>query len=269
MTYHRAVRWVRASLLSVVTIACGGCFHMTTVMKVDSTGAGTIEHSMVFTTAGLAQLRQLMVLSGGRGQNFDPLSEQQARDLASVIGEGVTYVSSRPVVTPTGQGREATYAFSDVNQLKISTTPPTPGGLTIKTPGLGTETSTVTFSLTREVSGNSVLHIHVPEPNWLGTIGSANASGQLALIKTMLAGAKVQLAAEPAGTLVKSSSPFIDGQRVTLLEVDLDELLKDETLLPRLAAAKTEEEIAAIAKSAAGLKVSFDREITIEFAASR
>jgi len=263
------MRWIRAALVSALALACGGCFHMTTVMKVDGTGAGTIEHSMVFTTAGLAQLKQLLMFSGGRGQNFDPLSEQQARDMAAVIGEGVTYVSSRPIVTPTGQGREATYAFSDVNQLKISTTPPTPGGVAIKTPTLNTETSKVTFSLTHEANGNAVLHIHVPEPNWLGTIASANASGQLTLLKTMLAGAKVQLAAEPSGTFVSSSSPFVDGQRVTLLEVDLDEMLKDETLLPRLAAAKTEDEIAAIAKSAAGLKVSFDREITIEFAPAR
>src|SRR5262245_56198530 len=178
------MRWLRTALVSAAAVGSGGCFHMTTVLKVNDAGAGTIEHAMVFTTAGLAQLRQLLMFSGGRGQNFDPLSEQQARDLATVIGEGVTYVSSRPGVTPIGQGREATYAFDDVNQLKISTTPPTPGGLTIKTPGLSTETSTVTFSLTHEANGNAVLHIHVPEPNWLGTIGSANASGQLALIKT-------------------------------------------------------------------------------------
>ncbi len=40
--------------------------------------------------------------------------------------------------------------------------------------------------------------------------------------------------AEPAGTLVKTSSPYVDGQRVTLLEVDLDEILKDETVVSRL-----------------------------------
>jgi len=263
------MRWVRTAFVSAVAVACGGCFHMTTVLKVDGTGAGTIEHSMIYTAAGLAQLRQLLMFSGGRNQNFDPLSEQQAHDLATVIGEGVTYVSSKPIVTPTGQGREATYAFSDVNQLKISTTPPTPGGLTIKTSGLDTDSTRVTFSLTHEPNGNSVLHIHVPEPNWLTTIGSANASGQLALIKTMLAGATVELAAEANGTLVRTSSAYVDGNRVTLLAIDLDEALKDETLLTRLAAAKSEDEIAAIVKGASGLKINFEREITLEFSPAR
>jgi hypothetical protein len=238
---------------------------MTTVLKVNGDGAGTIDHGMIFTTAALAQLRQFAAFAG-RGQTFDPLSEQQARDMANAIGEGVTYVSSTPITTANGQGRESTYAFADVNQLKISTQPATPRGL----PTAGLDTSeAVSFSLTHESSGNSVLHIRVPEPNWIGTIGTLNANGQLGLIKTLLAGARILLAVEPAGPLVKTSSPYVDGQRVTLLEVDLDEILKDETLIPRLSAAKTQDEVMEIMRHAAGLKINLDREITVEFAPAK
>jgi hypothetical protein len=253
------------ALLGAVLTSCSACFHMTTVLKVNADGAGTIEHTMVFTPAAVAQLRQFAAFTGrgqAQGQPFDPLSEQQARDMAMVIGEGVTYVSSKPVVTPIGQGRESTYAFADVNQLKISTQPATPAGINAPKIGAG---ETVTFALTHEPSGSSILHIQVPEPNWLGTIGTLNANGQLGMIKTLLAGARVLLAAEPAGPLVKTSSPYVDGQRVTLLEVNLDEILKDETLVPRLSAAKTQEEVMEIMRHAAGLKINLDREITVEF----
>ena len=235
---------------------------MTTVLKVGGDGAGTIEHTMVFTPGAIAQLRQFAAFTGrGQGQPFDPLSEQQARDMASVIGESVTYVSSKPVNTPFGQGRESTYAFAYVNHLKISTQPATPPGA----PAIGAA-ETVTFSLTHEASGTATLHIRVPEPNWLGTIGTLNANGQLGMIKTVLAGARVLLAVEPGGPLVKTSSPYADAQRVTLLGVDLDEILKDETLVPRLSAAKTQEEVMEIMRHAAGLKINLDREITVEFA---
>src|SRR5207249_876844 len=147
---------LRLAPLLLLSLCCTGCFHMTTVLKVNGDGSGTIEHSMLFTTAALAQMRQLAMFGGGSGRNFDPLSEQQAREMATVIGQGVTYVSSRPIASPAGQGREATYAFADVNQLKISTQPPAPGGVTIKTPGISTEAETVTFSLTHEASGNAV-----------------------------------------------------------------------------------------------------------------
>jgi hypothetical protein len=81
----------------------------------------------------------------------------------------------------------------------------------------------------------------------------------------MLAGARMLLVAEPNSTVARTSSPYVDGRRVTLLEVDLDEVLKDDTLLPRLQAAKTQDEAKAIVKAAQGLKINLDRDITIEF----
>jgi len=261
--YRVRMRFVRLTSLLLGTIASAGCFQMTTVLKVNADGRGTIEHRMLLTTQALAQLRQFAAFGGG--QSFDPLSEKQARDMASVIGPGVTFVSSTPISTAAGQGRESIYAFDDVNQLKVSTQPPPPGGVTVKTPGLSTQGETVTFSLTHETNGNAVLHINVPEPNWFDALGSGKASNQMSTIKAMLAGAHILLAVEPEGAVARTSSPYADGQRVTLLEVDLDQVLKDETLLARLQAATTPEELKAIVKDAAGLKINFDREITIEF----
>jgi hypothetical protein len=255
----------RLALVLAAALLSSACFQMTTILKVNADGTGTIDHRMLYTATALAQLRQFAAFGGGRGQLVDPLSEKQARDMAASIGPGVTYVSSTPINTPGGQGRETTYAFTDVTQLRISTQPAAPGGLAIKTPGFSTQPETVTFSLTREPNGNAVLHIHVPEPNFLDALASPAAQGQIAMIKTALAGARVLLVAEPAGPVVKTSSPYAEGPRVTLLEVDLDEVLKDETLLPRLQAAKTNEEATTVLQTAAGLKINLDRDITIEF----
>jgi len=270
--WHRdRMRHLHVALLVTGAISCAGCFDMTTVLKVDGAGSGTITHRMLLTTQAINQLRQLSALGGGRGSTFDPLSEAQARTMASVIGEGVTLVSSTPVTMPTGQGRESVYAFTDINKLKVSTQPPAPEGVKVQASGLSTDGETVTFSLTREANGNALLHINVPEPTWLDSLGpkpggpAAPPPSQLAMIKSLLAGAHVLLAVEPAGALIRSSSPYVDGSRVTLLEVDLDQMLKDDTLLARLQAATTQDERKAIIKDATGLKINFDREITMEF----
>jgi hypothetical protein len=260
--------FLRGAPLLVAALMSTGCFQMTTVLKVNADGSGTIDHRMVYTKAALAQLKQFAALGGGRG-GADPLSEQQARDMTASIGPGVSYVSSELVTTPLGQGRDAIYAFTDVSTLRISTQPAAPGGISIKTPGFNTQPSaseSITFTMTREAGGNAILHIHVPEPNYLDFFGSPNAAGQIGMVKTMLAGARVQLAAEPAGALVRTSSPFVDGQRVTLLDIDLDTVLADETLLPRIqAVAATPAEAKAVLLSAKGLKINLDPEITIEF----
>ena len=242
---------------------------MSTILKINGDGTGTIDHRMIYSPQALAQLRQFAAVGRGRGTGFDPLSEDQFRNMAASIGPGVTYVKSAPITTPAGQGREATFAFTDVSTLQISTQPAAPGGVSISAGGLSTTSESITFSLTREPAGTTVLHIHVPEPNFLDALGTPAAANQIGMIKTMLAGAKVLLTAEPAGTLVKTSSPFVDNGRVTLLEVDLDEVLKDQTLLPRLQAAKTQDEAKAIVQNAKGLKINLDRDITIEFTPAR
>jgi hypothetical protein len=262
----------RAVVILAGALTTSACFQMTTVLKVNGDGSGTINHRMVYTKAALAQLKSFAAFGGGgrgRAASVDPLSEQQARDMTASIGPGVTYVSSELITTPLGQGREAIYAFTDVSTLRISTQPAAPGGITLKTPGFSTEPSaseSITFSMTHEASGNAVLHIHVPEPNYLDFFGSPQAAAQIGMIKTMLAGARVLLAAEPAGTLIKTSSPFVEGQRVTLLDIDLDTVLADDTLLPRIqAVAATPADAKAVLLSAKGLKINLDPEITIEF----
>jgi hypothetical protein len=259
------MRSLRLLTLLAAAAASGACFQMTTLLKVNSDGSGTLEHRMLYTTAALAQLRQFAALSGGKGPGADPLSEQQARDLVTSIGPGVTYIASTPISSPAGQGREATYAFTDVSQLRISTQPATPAGVSVRTPGLSTEAETITFAITHEPGGNAVLHINVPEPGFIDALGSPTAAGQLGMIRTLLAGARILLAVEPAGPVVRTSSPYVDGPRVTLLELDLDTALKDETLPARLQAAASPADAKVIIKGVPGLKINLDREITIEF----
>ena len=101
---------LRTVVVLAAALASSACFQMTTVLKVNADGSGTIDHRMLYSTAALAQLRQFAAL-GGRGQ-IDPLSEQQARDMAATIGPGVSYVTSTPLNTPAGQGRESTYPYA-------------------------------------------------------------------------------------------------------------------------------------------------------------
>src|SRR5207237_1252516 len=96
-------------------------------------------------------------------------------------------------------------------------------------------------------------------------LATSLGAGVTYVSSAMLAGAHLLLAMEPQGRLVRTSSPYVDGQRVTLLEVDLDRVLGDEAFLDRLRAAKTLDEVRAVTKDAPGLKINLDPEITVEF----
>ncbi len=68
------------------------------------------------------------------------------------------------------------------------------------------------------------------------------------------------------GRLVRSNSPYVDGQTVTLFDVDVDALLKDEEAFTRLQNARTPAEAAEALKNVPGVKIAPERDITIEFA---
>jgi len=263
------VRSAKTFALLVLAIACSACFESTTVLRVKGDGSGTLLQRTIIKKAALAQLRSFSSLGGGRA-TLDPLSEDQARSLAGSLGEGVTLASTSRVNTDDGEGRESIYAFTDVTKLHVSEQPPTPGGVSVKTQGLSTDAPNITLNLTHEPDGDAVLHILVPPPAiFAGPDGSGGINpvviAQLQSLKGMLAGAHLLLAAEPQGRLVKTSSPYVDGQRVTLLEIDLDALLADDAFLAKLQAAKTPDEVRAAVKDAPGLKINLDPDITVQF----
>jgi hypothetical protein len=265
----RLFRW---ALLLSAAAASSACFQMTTLVRVKGDSSGTIDQRLVFSAAALAQMKQLAVLGGSSGRPIDPISEEQARADAARLGPGARLVSSEPINTNGGQGRASVYAFADVNQLRINPQPPSPGGLTVRADGIDSSGKAITFTLAHQPNGNDLLTVMVPLPE-LPNAGLLRAGGtspeQIAMAKQMFAGAHVTIAVEPAGTLVHTSSAFVDGSRVTLLDVNLDELLKDDTFLPRVQAAKSAEELKALLQEAPGLKINFDRAIIIEFTPAR
>ena len=262
------MRYVRLGCLGAAALLCSACFQFSTVLRVSGDGSGTIDQRMLFTQAAVGQLRQFAAMTGG-GQPFEPVSEQQARDAAKTMGPGVTYVSSAPIDTSDGVGRDAHYSFTDISQLRLDQGPPSPAGL-----GLGPSTGakpSMSFALTHQPDGHALLTVRVPQlplvpgGTQAGPFGNMPPADQVAMLRPMLAGARMSIAIEPEGALVRTSSPYVDGRRVTIVDVSLDALLSDPTLVPRLQAAKDAADAKSILRSAPDVHVNLDPELTIEF----
>ena len=263
---------MRTALIALLALPLAGCFQATTVIRVKADGSGTIEQRTLLTETAVDQLRTLAILGGGSADSVDPTSEAQARALAASIGPGVAYVSSTPITIEKSQGRDTLYTFSDVSQLRISEQPSLPGG--VKLPAsVGGDSQPISFALDRKPDGNIVLRIIVPRPAIFptGPNGEPQAPSlqQITMVKQLLAGARLTVAIEPDGRLVQTSSPFVDGNRVTLIDVDIDRASADPDLAKKLQSPKTQEETKSAINSVPGLKISLDPEITIEFAPDR
>jgi hypothetical protein len=259
---------MRAVLVALLAVPLAGCFQSSTVIHVKADGSGTIEQRTLLTETAMDQMRTLAILGGGNPDAADPTSEAQARSLAAAIGTGVTYVSSTPVKLEKLQGRDTLYAFADVTQLRISEQPNLPAG--VKLPAAaGGSAPPISFALDHKPDGNVVLRIIVPRPAIFPTGPNGETQPptleQITMVKQLLAGARLTVTIEPEGRLVQTSSPFVDGNRVTLIDVDIDRAAADPDLAKKLQGAQTPEETKAAINSIPGLRITLAPEITIEF----
>ena len=257
------------------------CLQMSAVIKVSADGSGTIDYRFVKSTAEVARIRQGQLslgLSPDLIAAVDPTTENRARFQARSLGPGVTYRSSTPIDTPEWHGRSSAYAFDDVSRLQFSQ------GEDIFGASPGGDSSVVTAfrcTVTSAPNGNAMLHINLTQPDWYLPRDPSKPGGgpvlpfEYTVQQTLGAwlsrssGGRVSITVEPNGHLVHTNSPFVDGNRVTILEVDLDQVLGNQLLISRLRAGRTVDDYWSAIRDVPGLKVTLEREITIEFLPDR
>jgi len=276
------MRDLRALPTILATILVAGCLNSTTVIGVNSDGSGTIEQTMLMNKQAAAQLQQMAGAfgSGTAGKKGAFFDEQSLRNAASTMGEGVTFVSATPLNTAEGEGTRAVYAFKDITKLRMDQKPSAPGGgaAAMGMPG-GKAPEDLLFRFAKTPAGNARVTAVFPEAR----VDEARKAAQsqqaqsakapdptqaaaLAMMKPMLNGLKISIVLQPAGRIVKTNSPFVQGQQVTLLEMDLGQLLADEAMLQKLQGAGSLEDVKAMLKGVKGAKLNPDREVSVEFA---
>ena len=131
----RIPRPLRLLLVLPFAFILTGCISSYTLVKVNPTGAGTLEQTtlispmMVGMMSGMAQS-----MGGEEGKKTKPptvadlFKEEELRNAADNMGQGVRFVSSKPAKAEGREGVTAIYAFDDVTKLSVSQGMKAPGG---------------------------------------------------------------------------------------------------------------------------------------------
>lgn len=277
------MKTLRLLLTAVLfTLGLTGCLQIENVVKVQTDGSGTVDVKVVMGKAALAQIEQMTAgfgeLGGGKKEDkpaakaFDLLDETKLKDAAGKMGEGVTFVSARKIETETGSGFLATYAFKDINKLKLDQNPsdvmPTPGGK--KGGAGGSKTEPVTFKFTK--GSPAELLVKMPTPDVKAAAKKKeDAAGMedmaMQMMQQMFKDMKISMAVEVAGAIKETNAEYTEGSRVTLMEMDFNRLLANPEKFKKLAKEnpKTLQESKALMKGIDGVKVETAPEVKIKF----
>ena len=226
------MRPIRVLLAIVTSVALTGCINSTTLVKVKADGSGTVEQT---TLMNVAAMKGMMPGMQQPGQAPNVVNRADLERMAARMGKGVRLLSAEPSKNADGfEGVKAIFEFDDINQVQVSQDPNTGGS----PDRLSTEPSNadpVKFKLTRN-GDSSLLTINFTDkpvgggdkPSQAGDMPDFSNPMMMGMIKSMMKGFKINIDLEVVGSIVKTNAEYVNGPRITLLEMDLEALLADE-----------------------------------------
>jgi hypothetical protein len=248
------MRVIRTLAVLIATVTLTACLDSTTIVKVKPDGSGTVEQTTLVNTAALKGM-----MSGAQAKPSDGpvINRDDLERTAARMGKGVTLVSAEPFTGANGfEGTKAIFAFEDINLIQISQDPnlhPNAQSPRVGGPGLSgtsgrsatepTADDPVKFNFKRGATSSTLTINYIDKPPTSDATPNPAGGGDMPdltnpmvmnMIKTMFKGLKINIGLEVVGSIVKTNAEYVNGPRITLLEMDVESLLADEAKLKAL-----------------------------------
>lgn len=231
------MRRIRFPCLVAAAIVCCGCLNSSTLIRVKPDGSGTITQTLLLNAAALKSLMSGLG-SQSQAKAGNPFNEDELKRAAERMGKGVSLVSATPISANGFEGTRALFAFEDINQIRVDQDPNVGAG------PMGTKSGTparspVSFKFARQAT-SSVLTITFDEKPVKETPTPAAAPApeidpaMMQMMKTMFQGFKIAIDLEVEGKIVKTNADYVEGSRITLMEIDMAGVLESEATLRAL-----------------------------------
>lgn len=270
-------------LALLVLPLCSGCGVFSTLLKLNPDGSGTIEETVKLNPMASQFLGSMASMGDTTEQGSDPgaamFKEEEIRARAAQMGEGVRFVRMERLNEMGAQGYRAVYAFDDVRTVRLSSSPDD------KMPS-GLEGNDAPSSLAEEItfdfeSGSpAVLTMHLPKMTDMENDSDADPNEtppdtsaiqqQMGMMQMLMRDALMRVAIEPQGAVVETNASHRSPEgRITLMEMNFNELLAEPEALQRLMLAEeqnlSDAEMEEVMKDMPGIQIETQETVQLRF----
>lgn len=271
-------RVLRVVPVLLVLAVLSGCFQSLVLLKVNKDGSGTLEETMLLTEGFTQLISQLSGQEAPKEGDPEEVDWAKLEEKAQAMGEGVRVVSAEPVKNDLGSGYRAVFSFPDIAKVRVNQNPGAavaagPGGE--QQPAEPADEDWLRFEFRPGASPTLEVLLPSPDEETSDEEGQEESSEQqmgenpemMQMVRQLYSDMRIRIAVEVAGTIVNTNARYVDGSRVTLMDVDFGALLQDEARFQQLMEANPQsvEEMEALIGDNPALRLETQEKVSIRF----
>ena len=256
-----------AVLASISVLTLPGCLQVATTIQLNKDGSGKVIEETTLGAQMSAMMDQMAALGGEATK--DPVAEMfspiKGKAKALTYGEGVTFVSSEPLTIGANKGARMTYSFGDINKLKFL-----PGNALkdMAPPGAEIPAGADQLPIVFKYEGGklAVTMPEPPKPSVPEAMPEEEENPQMdEMMKQMLGDMKMSLKIVADSGIAETTATHREGNVITLMEMNMAELLKNPETLKKLKAAPKNDPEAAmtVMRGLEGVKMETKKEVSV------
>jgi hypothetical protein len=234
------------------------CLQQHTTLSLNKDGSGSITETTLFG-------EQMLAMMGAAGEGQDPLAQmiQQANAksaaAAAKMGEGVTLKEVKALNEGGKKGIVTVYEFKDINKLKYAFGQSLNNG-----PDNGDKKEPLDISYKDGVLTINNKH-EKPEKGADAGNDEIDENG-LAMAQQMMADVRISLSLEFPGGIAETNASHVEGNKVTMMDVDMGKLIAQGDKFKEFMKAQPESPAAAkeLLKDVDGVKIETAEKLTIK-----
>ena len=251
-------------------ILISGCLQVETTVKVNKDGSGTINEKVLMNRAFIDMISQFAQSfnDSSETEEFSLFKEDELKESAKDYGEGVKYLSGEKISSDDWEGYKVVYFFNDLNKIKLEPDPDKKVEIGIDSQ----EKKEEEYFFFKFVKGD-VPQVIIDRPEIdsdfsMGEDESEETDDEMSgeFLK-MMEGMKIKVAMQFNGKIVETNASYVNGSSITLLEMNLGEMMKNKEEFKKFKKSEPEniDELKEFLDEFPGMKIEFQKPVTVKF----
>jgi len=276
------MKWLTKLLaVTVLGVFLNGCIEMRTLITVNKDGSGLVEENIFLGKEIINMFKEFASAFGDSTQpqqDFNMFEEDKIKAKTSDFGEGVEFVSMENIKTDEKEGYKAIYRFKNLNLVKVNQDPSNempladqaipaePKNEYVYFKFVKGHPNRITFRLPDDSKNDKKNDEHTENDEDIETNAEADSSDMENMIKFMKE-MNVKFEIRVDGKITNTNATHVDGNTVTLFDIDFAQLLSDKDKLEEFKKFNPNsfEEVKKLVSGIPGIKIELNKEVFIEF----